>query len=124
MKCQQLGIPLSEVFNTLQVYLGGKYVNDFNKFNRTWQVNVQADAKFRVTPDYIRNLRVKNDQGQMLPLGSVVKIEETTGPVSIMRYKLYSAAAINGNLPPSTSSGEGIRLVEAAAKEALSLIHI
>lgn len=119
LKCQQLGVPLSEVFNTLQVYLGGLYVNDFNKFGRTWQVIVQADAKFRVTADYIRNLRVRNDQGQMVPLGSLATIEDAVGPNAIMRYNMYTAAAINGNLPATTSTGQGIRLIEQAAHEVL-----
>src|SRR5262249_23676401 len=92
VKCKQLGVGLTDVFNTLQVYLGSLYVNDFNKFGRTWQVNVQAAAPFRITAEYVRNLRVRNDQGQMVPLGAVATIEDTTGPVSILRYKMYSAA--------------------------------
>ena len=119
VKCKQLGVALSDVFGTLQIYLGGLYVNDFNKFGRTWQVNVQADAPFRMTPDYVRNLRVRNDQGQMVPLGAVAEIGNAYGPVAVQRYNLYPAAAINGSLPATTSTGEGIRMIEEAAKEVL-----
>jgi multidrug efflux pump subunit AcrB len=119
LKCKQLGVNLSDVFATLQVYLGGQYVNDFNKFGRTWQVNAQADAPFRINADYVRSLRVRNDRGQMVPLGAVARIEDTTGPVSIQRYNLYTAASINGNLPASTGTGEGVKLVDAAAAEVL-----
>ncbi|MGL6096714.1 MAG: efflux RND transporter permease subunit [Fimbriiglobus sp.] len=118
-KCRQLGVQLSDVFNTLQVYLGGAYVNDFNQFGRTWQVNLKADAPFRVTADYVKNLKVKNDKGDMVPLGAVAKIEDATGPVFVQRYNLYPAAAVAGSLSRDTSSGQGIAIVEAAAEKSL-----
>ncbi len=119
-KCKQLGVPLSDVFNTLQVNMGGLYVNDFNRFGRNWQVNIQADAPFRMNADYLKNLRVRNDRGEMVPLGSVMKVEDTTGPLVIQRYNTFPAAAVNGNLPPGVSTGAGIAAVDKAADVSLS----
>ena len=120
VKCKQLGVSLSDVFQTLQVYLGGLYTNDFNKFGRTWQVNIQADAAFRVTADTVRNLRVRNDKGEMVALGAVADIKDSFGPIIIQRYNLYPSAAVNGALPPGMSTGDGINRVKAAAGETLS----
>ncbi|MBN9122325.1 MAG: efflux RND transporter permease subunit [Planctomycetes bacterium] len=120
VRCLQMGLPLSDVFATLQVYLGGTYVNDFNKFGRNWQVTAQADAPFRMTAATVRNLRVRNDRGEMVPLGAVAKIEDITGPVVIQRYNMFPAAAVNGNLAPGTSTGTGIALVERTADRTLS----
>jgi multidrug efflux pump len=119
-KCKQLGIPLDDVFTTLQAMLGGLYVNDFNRFGRNWQVNVQADAPFRMTADKMRNLKVRNDRGEMVSLGSVATIEDTTGPLVIQRYNTFPSAAVNGNLPPGVSTGAGIEAVERAAERALA----
>jgi multidrug efflux pump len=119
-RCKQMGVPLADVFGTLQAYLGGVYVNDFNRFGRNWQVTVQADAPFRMTADYIRKLRVRNTRGEMVPLGAVAKIEDITGPTVIQRYNTFPAAAVNGNLPPGTSTGTGIAAVEAASERSLS----
>ncbi len=117
-KCMQLGVPVGDVFSTLQIYLGGVYANDFNRFGRTWQVNLQADASFRVDANYIRNLKVRNDHGEMVPLGSVATIEDSMGPVMVTRYNMYPSAAVNGNLTTGVSSGQGIKIVdELAAKE-------
>ena len=88
-----LGVPVSDVFNTLQVYLGSFYVNNFNEFGRTWQVNVQADQRFRDRVRDIRQLKVRNNQGQMIPLGTLLDVRDTSGPVMVMRYNMYSAAA-------------------------------
>jgi multidrug efflux pump subunit AcrB len=120
VKCKQLGVALADVFQTLQVYLGGLYTNDFNRFGRTWQVNVQADAAFRVNPDTVRNLRVRNDKGEMVPLGAVADIRDSAGPITVQRYNLYSSAAVNGALPPGVSTGQGIRIVDQAAAETLT----
>jgi multidrug efflux pump len=120
VRCLQMGVPLRDVFATLQVYLGGVYVNDFNRFGRNWQVTAQADAPFRMYANEIRNLRVRNDHGEMVPLGAVARIEDITGPVVIQRYNTFPAAAVNGNLAPGTSTGTGIRLVEEAADQSLS----
>ncbi|HVK17009.1 MAG TPA: efflux RND transporter permease subunit, partial [Fimbriiglobus sp.] len=111
-KCKQLGVPLDDVFTTLQANLGGLYVNDFNRFGRNWQVNVQADAPYRMTAETIRNLKVRNDRGEMVSLGSVATIEDTTGPLVIQRYNTFPSAAVNGNLPPGVSTGAGIAAVE------------
>jgi multidrug efflux pump len=119
VKCQQMGVSLSDVFNTLQANLGGAYVNDFNRFGRTWQVNVQADAPFRQTPEYVRNLRVRNAKGEMVPLGAISTISNTTGPIFVQRYNMYPSAAVNGNLVTGTSSTEGIRMIDSVAEETL-----
>ena len=114
-KCMALGVPLSDVFNTLQVYLGSYYVNNFNEFGRTWQVNVQADQQFRDRVRDIRQLQVRNNQGQMVRLGTLMDVRDTSGPVMVMRYNMYSAAAITGNTPPGTSSGQAIDLMQEIA---------
>ncbi len=111
-KAKLEGISISELFNTLQVYLGSLYVNDFNRFGRTWQVNVQGDSSFRKQLDDLSGLRVRNDRGGMVPLGSVAQIRDVSGPVMITRYNLYPAAAINLNAAPGTSSGQAIDAME------------
>jgi multidrug efflux pump len=117
-KCKSMGLALSEVFNALQVYLGGMYTNDFNQFDRTWQVNVQADAPFRASPTEVGRIQVRNARGDMLPLSSVATVEEHSGPVLLNRYNTKPAAAINGAWPPGVSSGQAIDAMERlAAKE-------
>jgi len=117
-KCKVLGLEVSDVFNTLQIYLGSYYVNNYNQFGRTWQVNVQADQRFRNRVEDIKQLQVRNAQGQMIRLGTLLEVKDTSGPVLILRYNLYSAAAITGNTMPGTSSGDAIALMqEIAAKE-------
>jgi len=117
-KAKTLGIPLSEVFGTLQTYLGSSYVNDFNKFGRTWQVMAQADSRFRARPEDIRRLDVRNDRGEMVPLGTLIKVQDTVGPQTILRYNLYPTASITGAAAPGYSSGQALNLMEqlAAAK--------
>ena len=105
-KAQQLGIPIEEVFRTLQIYLGSLYVNDFNLFGRTYQVVAQADAEYRATPEDIISLQVRNVNGDMVPLGSVIKVEETFGPDTAVRYNGFRAADISGNPAPGYSSGQ------------------
>ncbi len=114
-KCLALGVQITDVFNTLQVYVGSYYVNNFNQFGRTWQVNVQADANFRDQAHDIKKLQVRNQQGQMIPLGSLLTIHGQSGPVAVMRYNMYSAAAILGNTAPGVSSGQAISLMEGIA---------
>src|SRR5271165_4888679 len=110
-KCMALGVAVSDVFSTLQVYLGSYYVNNYNQFGRTWQVNVQADPRFRYkVPDILR-LQVRNNQGQMIRLATVMSVRHTSGPVMVMRYNMYSATAITGNTAPGTSSGQAIALM-------------
>jgi multidrug efflux pump len=114
-KCLALGVQITDVFNALQVYLGSYYVNNFNQFGRTWQVNVQADASFRDQAHDIKKLQVRNQLGQMIPLGSLLTIHGQSGPVAVMRYNMYSSAAILGNTAPGVSSGQAISLMEAIA---------
>ena len=92
-----MGVPLKDVFTTLQVYLGGYYTNDFNKFGRTWQVNLQADPGRRLTPDDVKQLKVRNAEGKMVPLGSIANVYPIGGPVMVTRYNGITAAAINGH---------------------------
>jgi hydrophobe/amphiphile efflux-1 (HAE1) family protein len=118
-KCMALGLQLSDVFNTLQVYFGSFYVNNFNEFGRTWQVNVQADRRFRRQPSDLRQLQVANRQGQMVRLGTVMDIRDVSGPVMVMRYNMYSATAITGNTSADISSGQAIAMMEEIARKQL-----
>ncbi|OAI16552.1 RND transporter [Methylomonas lenta] len=107
-RAKAMNIPLQDVFDTLQIYLGSLYVNDLNAFGRTYQVVAQADAEFRMKPADITELKTKNNQGGMVPLGAIAKIEEITGPDKITRYNMYPAAEINGSTLPGVSSGQAI----------------
>ena len=110
---------MQSVFDTLQVYLGSYYVNNFNEFGRSWQVNVMADPKFRARIEDLKLLKVRNNRGEMVPLGTVLDVRDTSGPVAVMRYNMYSAAAINGNMAPETSSGQAITLMQNIAHKIL-----
>ena len=114
-----MGVSIAELFNTLQVHFGSLYVNDFNRFGRTWQVNVQADSKFRMRVEDLKRLKVRNSHGHMVPLASVVRVRETTGPVMLLRYNLYSSAVINANAGPGTSSGQAIQLMQDISQKGL-----
>ncbi len=114
-KVKMLGIPLREVFDTLQAYLGSAYVNDFNRFGRTFQVNVQADAPFRARVEDVGRLGVRGPGGKMVPLGALLSIEETIGPARISRYNLFPASAVNGEPAPGTSTGQALSIVERLA---------
>jgi hydrophobe/amphiphile efflux-1 (HAE1) family protein len=118
-KVKQLGIPLNEVFETLRVYLGSAYVNDFNKFGRTYQVIAQADAPFRSSADNIAQLKVRNTSGQMVPLGSVLNVKQSYGPDQVTHYNGYPAADINGSAVPGVSAGEAVQRMEQLASETL-----
>jgi multidrug efflux pump len=124
-KCKNMEVSLQDVFNTLQVYLGSLYVNDFNRFGRTWQVNLQADAAFRVRPEDVRALKVRNSRGKMVPIGALADVRQVSGPVTITRYNMYPAAAINGNTAPGVSSGQVIDLLGRLAEQELpkSMTH-
>jgi multidrug efflux pump subunit AcrB len=111
-KARLLGISIAELFNTLQVYLGSLYVNDFNLFGRTWQVNVQGQSDFRKQIQDLYQLKVRSERGGMVPLGSMAEIEDVSGPVLIMRYNMYPSAAINGDAAPGISSGQAITKME------------
>jgi multidrug efflux pump len=114
-----MGVPLNELFLTLQLYLGGYYTNDFNQFGRTWQVNLQSDPRFRLGPEQVRQLKVRNTAGEMVPLGSVARVTETGGPALVIRYNGVTAAAINGSSRPDFSSGMVIKTVEELARREL-----
>lgn len=118
-KCKSMGVPLGNVFNTLQVYLGGYYVNDFNRFGRTWQVNIQADAPFRITASDIQKLKVRNLLGEMVPLGTLVTVEDIGGPSMITRYNMRTAAPLNGAALPGASTGSIIATVAGLADREL-----
>jgi HAE1 family hydrophobic/amphiphilic exporter-1 len=119
VKVKTLDVPRSNVFNTLQAYLGSSYVNDFNKFGRTYQVRVQAQQRFRMEPRDIERLEVRNRAGEMIPLGSVVDVKRSFGPQIITRYNLYPTAAVSGGPAPGFSSGEALQLMEQIAASEL-----
>jgi multidrug efflux pump len=118
-KAKAMGVALSDVFDALQGYLGSYYVNDFNRFGRTWQVNVQADAPFRVDAETVRLLKVRNADGDMVPLGAVAEIRDTAGPVTITRYNMFPAATVTGSWQPGTSTGDVLRTMETLSDEEL-----
>jgi len=118
-KARSMGVPLTEVFDALQGYLGSSYVNDFNRFGRTWQVNVQADAPFRMDAETVKQFKVRNADGDMAPLGAVVDIRESTGPVTITRYNMFPAATVTGASLPGVSTGEILRTMEDLANKEL-----
>jgi hydrophobe/amphiphile efflux-1 (HAE1) family protein len=104
-KLKSQNVPITSVFDTLQIYLGSLYVNDFNYLGRTYRVNAQAEAQFRATPKDILQLKTRNTAGDMVPLASVIGIHEVTGPSRVSRYNLYSSAEINGAPAPGVSTG-------------------
>lgn len=119
VKAKSLGVPLSTVFDTLQTYLGSTYVNDFNLFGRTFKVVAQADREFRATADSIGQLEVRNAQGQMLPLRTLLTVRDTIGPQLVTHYNLYPSSTITGSVNPGFSSGQGIAEMERLCKETL-----
>ncbi|MDQ3657042.1 MAG: efflux RND transporter permease subunit, partial [Chloroflexota bacterium] len=118
-KVKQEGIVLTDVFQTMQAYLGSVYVNDFNKFGRTYQVKVQADAQFRATAENIAQLKVRNTNGAMIPLGSVITVKESHGPDQAVRYNGYPSADINGGPAPGYSSGQAEQTIEGIMRDVL-----
>jgi hydrophobe/amphiphile efflux-1 (HAE1) family protein len=118
-KVKREGIVLTDLFQTMQAYLGSVYVNDFNKFGRTYQVKVQADAPFRASAENIAQLKVRNAAGAMIPLGSVVQVKQSHGPDQSTRYNGYPAADINGGPAPGFSSGQAQEAIEGILREVL-----
>jgi multidrug efflux pump len=116
-KVQALQIPIDDVFTTLNVYMGGLYVNQFNRFGRTWQVQVQAAPRYRVTAAVLKRFKVRTTQGKMVPLGTLAGIRDATGPLLVMRYNMYTSASVNGNPAPGVSSGEVIDAMGRLAAE-------
>ena len=120
LKAKAQGVPLTELFDTLQTYLGSTYVNDFNRFGRTWQVIAQADAPYRDSVEDIARLRTRNDQGEMVPIGSMVNIRQSFGPDPVLRYNGYPAADIAGEADPRVlSSAQAMDTLTALADEVL-----
>ncbi|WP_207887104.1 efflux RND transporter permease subunit [Pseudomonas sp. 30_B] len=118
-KAKTHGVAISDIFDTLQVYLGSLYTNDFNRFGRTYQVNVQADQKFRLEPEQIGQLKVRNNQGEMVPLATFIKISDTAGPDRVMHYNGFITAEINGAAAPGYSSGQAEAAIEKLLKQEL-----
>jgi multidrug efflux pump len=118
-KAVQLGVPVEEVFRTMQIYLGSLYINDFNQFGRTYQVIAQADKAFRSSPEDILRLQTRNIDGKMVPLSAVINIEETFGPEIAMHYNAYRSADINGSASPGYSSGQAQQAIVKILDETL-----
>jgi multidrug efflux pump len=118
-RAKTYGVPITDVFDTLQVYLGSLYVNDFNRFGRTYQVNVQAESSFRLQPEQIGRLKTRNAAGQMVPLGSLVKVGGAYGPDQVMHYNGFPAAEINGAPGPGFSSGQAQAAIAQVLDERL-----
>jgi multidrug efflux pump len=118
-KVETLDVPINSVFDTLQAYLGSTYVNDFNFVNRTDQVNIQADARFRIQPESIGQIYTRNNKNQMVPLGTLMDIREVTGPDKVMHYNIYPSAEINGSTLPGESSGQAIEVMQTLADKTL-----
>lgn len=118
-KAKTMGVKLSDVFDTLQIYLGSLYVNDFNLFGRIYHVTAQADAPFRREPKDILDLKTRNNAGQMVPLGTLVSVRDSTGPDRVVRYNMYPAAEMTGSPAPGVSSGQAVAIMEKLAKEKL-----
>lgn len=116
VKAKTQGVALTDLFETLQVYLGSVYVNDFNRFGRTWQVMAQADGDFRMDVANIERLRTRNEHGEMVPIGSMIRVDRTFGPDPVIRYNGYPAADLMGEADPRVlSSSQAIQVVEQLA---------
>ena len=118
-QAKRMGIALNDIFDAMQINLGSLYVNDFNRFGRTYRVVVQADAPYRSHANDIANLRARNSNGDLVPLGSVLKIENSFGPDRTMRYNAFPAADLNGSAAPGVSSGQAQAAIEKILKESL-----
>ncbi|HEY6134093.1 MAG TPA: efflux RND transporter permease subunit, partial [Rubrivivax sp.] len=118
-RARQLGVPVTDIFETLQIYLGSLYANDFNKFGRTYSVRVQADAAFRARAEDIGLLKVRSNSGEMVPMSALMKVSPTFGPERAMRYNGFLSADINGGAAPGFSSGQAQDAIERIAAETL-----
>jgi multidrug efflux pump len=119
VKAEKLNVPLANIFDTLQVYLGSIYVNDLNLFGRTFQVRAQAEGDFRAEPENISQLKARNANGGMVPLGSVLGIQWRSGPDRVVRYNLFPAAEINGDAAAGRSQGDALDAMERLADQTL-----
>lgn len=118
-KAQMLNVRLEEVFSALRVYMGSAYVNDFTMFGRTYRVTAQADSTFRIEPENVKRIQVRNAQGQMMPLGSIVTFREIAGPDRVPRYNLFSAVEVQGSAVRGISSGQALAMMARLAQEHL-----
>jgi multidrug efflux pump subunit AcrB len=118
-KAQLLGVSMPDVFNALQVNIGSAYINDFNLFGRTFRVQSQADAPFRVDPKDALDLRVRNSSGQTVPIGSFTTVRDISGPYRVPRYNIYPAAELDGAAAPGFSQGQAIEIMQKLAAETL-----
>ena len=118
-RARQLGVAVTDIFETMQIYLGSLYVNDFNRFGRTYSVRVQADAPFRARADNIGQLKVRSRSGEMIPLSALLKVQQAAGPERAMRYNGFLSADITGGPAPGYSSGQAQAAVERIAAETL-----
>ncbi|MGO4096628.1 efflux RND transporter permease subunit [Pseudomonas sp. TAF7] len=118
-KAKTHGVAVSDIFDTLQIYLGSLYANDFNRFGRTYQVNVQAEQQFRLESDQIGQLKVRNNRGEMIPLATFIKVSDTSGPDRVMHYNGFITAEINGAAAPGYSSGQAEKAIEKLLKDEL-----
>ncbi len=119
VKAQQLGVAVTDVFDTMQIYLGSLYVNDFNKFGRTYSVRVQADAAYRARAEDVGQLKVRSNSGEMVPLSALMKVQNSVGPERAMRYNGFLSADINGGPAPGFSSGQAQDAIKRIAAETL-----
>ena len=118
-KARQLGVPVTDIFDTMQIYLGSLYANDFNKFGRTYSVRVQADAPYRARAEDVGLLKVRSTSGEMVPLSALMKVNSSFGPERAMRYNGYLTADINGGAAPGFSSGQAQDAIKRIAAETL-----
>jgi multidrug efflux pump len=119
VKARQLGVAVTDVFDTMQIYLGSLYVNDFNRFGRTYSVRVQADAEFRARADDVGQLKVRSSHGEMIPLAALLRVQASAGPERAMRYNGFLTADVNGNAAPGWSSGQAQAAAARIAAETL-----
>ncbi len=119
VKARQLGVAVTDVFDTMQIYLGSLYVNDFNRFGRTYQVKLQADAPYRARAEDIGRLKTRNERGEMVPLSALLDVQPSFGPDRVMRYNGYTSADVNGAAAPGFSSGQAQAAAERVAAETL-----
>src|SRR5262249_37949215 len=112
VKAQKVGLTPTDVFSTLQVYLGSQYVNDFNYLGRTFQVIAQADGGFRQNPGDISRLKARNAEGEMVPIGTVARLQAETDPYRVPRYNLFPAAEVQGVAAPGVATGTALKRME------------
>ena len=118
-KAQMLKVPVTNIFEAMRVFMGSAYVNDFNMFGRTYRVTAQADGDYRLDQESVSKIRVRSNEGQMVPLGSLVTFREIAGPERVPRYNLFPAAEVNGTARPGISSGQALEMMRTLAAEKL-----